>query len=59
MLEEVSGDGRRCVTVWVLDDNQPARRFYEAMGGTLDNAKNWYELFSDIQLREIRYWFKC
>jgi L-amino acid N-acyltransferase YncA len=59
MLDQVSRDGRRRVAVWVLADHHPARRFYEAMGGRLDEAKDKTERFGDVELREVRYWFEC
>lgn len=59
VLEQVTRDGRRRLAVWVLADNHPARRFYEAMGGRLDEAKEKKERFGDVELREIRYWFDC
>jgi ribosomal protein S18 acetylase RimI-like enzyme len=59
MLEQVRRDGRRRVAVWVLADNHPARRFYEAMGGKADDATDKRELFDGVELREIRYWFEC
>lgn len=59
MLEQVRQGGRRRVAVWVLAGNDPARRFYEAMGGRLDEVKDKRELFGGEELREIRYWFEC
>ena len=59
MLEQVRRDGQRRVAVWVLADNHPARRFYEAMGGKKDDVREKSELFGGFELREIRYWFEC
>jgi ribosomal protein S18 acetylase RimI-like enzyme len=59
MLEQVTGDGQRRVAVWVLADHHPARRFYEAMSGNLDETNEKRELFDGMELREIRYWFDC
>jgi ribosomal protein S18 acetylase RimI-like enzyme len=59
MLEQLIRDGRRRVAVWVLADNHPARRFYEAMCGRLDEFMEKKELFDGVELREIRYWFEC
>jgi L-amino acid N-acyltransferase YncA len=59
MLTQVSRDGRRRVAVWVLADNHPAVRFYEAMGGKRDDIKEKTELFDGVELREVRFWFEC
>jgi GNAT superfamily N-acetyltransferase len=59
MLERVRRDGHRRLAVWVLADNHPARRFYEAMGGKADDRVDKRELFDGAEFREIRYWFEC
>lgn len=59
MLEQVTRDGHRRLAVWVLADHHPARRFYEAMSGNIDQTHEKMELFNGIELREIRYWFDC
>ena len=58
MREDVSAGGRRCIKVWVLADNVPARRFYEAMGGSVDEGKERRETFGGVELREVRYAFE-
>ncbi|MEX2458210.1 MAG: GNAT family N-acetyltransferase [Actinomycetota bacterium] len=44
-------------TLWVLRDNEPTRRFYEAMGWRFDGAEKDFELpgFEDARVPEVRY----
>jgi ribosomal protein S18 acetylase RimI-like enzyme len=46
----------RChwVVVWVLAQNQMARRFYEREGMSLDNARRW-DPFGDRAVPVVRY----
>ena len=48
--------GCNSVFLWVLEDNHPARKFYEALGGEL-SAKQPIEL-SDSKLTEVAYGWK-
>ena len=47
--------GFRRATLWVLDDNPRARRFYEAAGWTLDGAEKEDTVLGDVQIIEVRY----
>ena len=40
VLARSSGAGYRSITLWVLRDNQRARRFYERAGFAPDGATN-------------------
>ena len=53
-LEALREDGFEEATLWVLDDNPRARRFYEAAGWTLDGAVKEDEHL-DTPVREVRY----
>lgn len=44
----------RTAILWVLDTNQPARRFYEAMGWTSENRERIDETFGS-PIVEIAY----
>lgn len=46
--------GFDAATLWVLDSNTRARRFYEAAGWVADGATKT-ERRGDVELREIRY----
>jgi L-amino acid N-acyltransferase YncA len=59
MLEQVRRGGRQRVAAWVLEDNHPAHRFYEAMGGEADDANKRIVVFDGVELCEMRYWFGC
>jgi ribosomal protein S18 acetylase RimI-like enzyme len=48
------GDGFTEATLWVLDDNPRARRFYEAGGWRLDGAKRT-GLHLGVETHEVRY----
>ena len=41
-------------TLWVLEDNQRARRFYERAGWELDGVRK-LETFLDTEVPEVRY----
>ncbi|MCA1726330.1 MAG: GNAT family N-acetyltransferase [Actinobacteria bacterium] len=43
--------------LWVLRDNAPARRFYEAMGWASDGARKGFEVpgTSGVEVAEVRY----
>ncbi|WP_028022468.1 GNAT family N-acetyltransferase [Enterovibrio calviensis] len=49
-LQELSQMGFSEVTIWVLEDNQLARRFYERQGFQLDSKEKLYQ-----GLKEVRY----
>jgi len=46
--------GFKKVTLWVLDFNQQARRFYAAAGFTADGSSK-SDVFQGVTLREVRY----
>ena len=48
------GSGFDEATLWVLDDNPRARRFYEAAGWRLDGATKEEEHLG-VRVREVRY----
>jgi GNAT superfamily N-acetyltransferase len=53
-LETLRKDGHGEVSLWVLDANERARRFYERAGFVLDGGEKT-ELFGGRPLRELRY----
>jgi GNAT superfamily N-acetyltransferase len=52
--EERLREGYAEVTLWVLEDNPRARRFYERAGWTLDGARK-AESRWDVRAPEVRY----
>jgi L-amino acid N-acyltransferase YncA len=46
--------GFRVATLWVLEGNQRARRFYEAGGWAVDGARKT-EQWGDVEIAEVRY----
>lgn len=45
------GHGHRAASLWVLQDNQPARRFYERLGGQVCGKRDdWRESVTFIEL---------
>jgi ribosomal protein S18 acetylase RimI-like enzyme len=52
VLTRVSAAGYRYITLWVLEDNARARRFYEQAGFAPDDARH---LLGDFGVTEIRY----
>ena len=46
--------GFRTATLWVLESNEPARRFYERKGWVLDGQTK-AETIQDFTLHEVRY----
>ncbi len=53
-LAELRAQGFERATLWVLEDNPRARRFYESAGWELDDAEKDDE-FLDTPVREVRY----
>ncbi len=54
-VERLKGDGHRSADVWVLEANEPARRFYDAVGCVHDvTASKMFE-WRDHALPEARY----
>ena len=53
-LEELRAQGFEQATLWVLEDNPRARRFYEAAGWATDGATKEDE-FLGTPVREVRY----
>ena len=52
-LEHLSASAFRRVTLWVLEDNGRARRFYERWGFGLDGTRQVIEL--GVPVAEVRY----
>lgn len=52
-LQEMKARGYQKVTLWVLEDNIRARRFYEKIGFTHDGTVK--EIFLGKKLNEVRY----
>ena len=53
LMKEIEGMLRGSVVLWVLRENQSARRFYEALGYLPDGAEKEAD-FGGIRLTEIR-----
>jgi L-amino acid N-acyltransferase YncA len=47
--------GFRCVTLWVLSANTPARAFYEHCGFVVEGKNRKDDRWSDFTLHEVRY----
>lgn len=56
MRGELGLDGYPRVGLWVLRDNLPSRRFYEAMGATLDVGSEKRFVQGGADVAEVRYW---
>ncbi|WP_232285313.1 GNAT family N-acetyltransferase [Saccharomonospora xinjiangensis] len=54
-LATLRRDGYRRATLWVLDGNAVARRFYERAGWTEDGATKVDTIGSSPPLKEVRY----
>jgi GNAT superfamily N-acetyltransferase len=54
-VERLRGHGFREATLWVLDDNPRARRFYAREGWRLDEGSVKEDEFFDVRVREVRY----
>ena len=53
-LEVLAAAGRDDVSLWVLEDNDRARRFYERFGFGPDGARKLGEF--GVPVAEVRYW---
>jgi len=53
LLAELAGRGFRSAGLWVLTGNEPARRFYEAMGGR--SAETRIDRWGGLALDETAY----
>ncbi len=53
-LKRLKEDGYQNVTLWVFEDNENARKFYEHMGFVFDGKTSTFEIF-DIVKSEARY----
>jgi GNAT superfamily N-acetyltransferase len=56
VVDDLSGRGASAVTLWVLDSNARARRFYETAGFVADGGEKTAP-FGGATLRELRYLF--
>ncbi|MEZ4734027.1 MAG: GNAT family N-acetyltransferase [Caldilineaceae bacterium] len=54
-LQSLQEQGYRIVTLWVLDGNQRAIRFYEAAGFAADGQTQEEILPGGVTVRELRY----
>lgn len=56
-IEESRHGGAATACLWVLRDNAPARRFYEAMGWRADGAEKTFAIpgFEAAEVPEVRY----
>ena len=54
-LATARGQGCKTVTLWVLASNGGAKRFYEAMGFSLDGATKTDRLTDGSELHEVRF----
>jgi GNAT superfamily N-acetyltransferase len=54
-LAEARRRGHEMVTLWVLASNNGARRFYEAMGFSLDGAARTEKTAAGSDLHEVRF----
>jgi len=54
--ERFAQQNARRIAVWVLDANERARRFYEAMGGVLDPAAVKRFCRDGVDMPAVRYW---
>jgi ribosomal protein S18 acetylase RimI-like enzyme len=54
-LAEAQQQGYASVTLWVLQSNEAARRFYEAMGFRPDGATKTKQTADGSDLHEVRY----
>jgi ribosomal protein S18 acetylase RimI-like enzyme len=53
-VEALTTRGFREATLWVLEDNPRARRFYEAAGWAADGARK-HEPYLGVDVAEVRY----
>lgn len=54
MAAAMLADGYKGAALWVLSDNNPARRFYEALGGSII-SKREERRSDDLVLQEVAY----
>ncbi len=54
-LDELRAAGYEQATLWVLDDNPRARRFYEKSGWTHDGGSRPLTVLGDVEVTEVRY----
>ena len=54
LLADLGGRGASAVTLWVIEGNARARRFYEIAGFSADGAEK-LATFGGASLRELRY----
>ena len=53
--QRLGGQGFNAATLWVLHENAPARRFYEALGWRLDGGEKHDDKLTGFALHEVRY----
>jgi len=54
-LQRLAGRGFSDVTLWVIEGNVAARRFYEAQGWTWDGLEKRDDRLTGFELHEVRY----
>ena len=54
-VEELKSLGFKKATLWVLESNDRARRFYEALGWKADGAVKSEQAGGPVTLKEVRY----
>jgi L-amino acid N-acyltransferase YncA len=52
----MAADGHARAAVWVVSANDRARRFYESMGGVLDDSASKVVEREGVPLPQVRYW---
>ena len=55
MTAAIDAIGTRPITLWVLEVNDRARRFYERAGFAADGARQQAHLPASVELPEVRY----
>lgn len=55
VLKQAKDKGFRSITLWVLEPNHRARRFYEALGFSTDGSTKTEKMSDNVALNEVRY----
>ena len=54
-INTLENAGHKQVTLWVFEENQRARRFYEKHGFTFNGAKKTVDKYGGVPLVEVQY----